>query len=542
MMWTRIRIAVLIVLVFGQLPARGQAAPGYPNIVLIVADDFGYGDLSCYGAKKISTPNTDKLAANGMRFTDAYVVSSLCSPSRYSIMTGRYSWRTYLRTGVLKPFSPPLIEAGRVTLASMLRDAGYYTACVGKWHLGFDWHLKDNAPEDAVSSVFDAWGPEPQLYIDFSRPARNGPVGRGFDYFYGIGGSNNMMPYVYIENDRVVQPPSVPNDVGHKTLKAPNWDVRTIDNELTKKAVTVVDDHFRKDDKRPLFLYFATSAIHRPCAPTETRGKSRAGLRGDMVVKFDEMVGEIVEALERNGALNNTLLIVTSDNGAEPGDPFAQILSAKENKSGTGLNYYPPYFENFQPQFVGYAGQEKGWLVYDHEAAGGLSGFKADTWEGGLRVPFIVHWPGRVAPGTQNSNVISTVDLLATLAELTGQRLPENAGEDSYSFLSNLFDSKAPAVRTSLVMVGGRTGALIVRKGRWKYIEGTSTGAPATRAVYPPPANQYPGMASTLENQLYDLENDRAERVNLIDRFPERASELEGIIERVKTRMRSEPR
>jgi len=241
---------------------KGKEAP---NIILIVADDFGYGDLSCYGTTKINTPQVDKLAAQGVRFTDAYVTSSLCSPSRYSLLTGRYSWRTELKSGVLESFAPPLIEKGRTTLASMLKQKGYHTACVGKWHLGFNWTLKDNAPADADTSVFKSWGTEPQNYIDFAKPVKGGPIERGFDYFFGISGANNMMPFVLIENDRVLEPPSVMNEVGTQALRAPNYDLRYLGQKVTAKANEVIDNHFESNNKSPLFLYFPVSAIQRPC-------------------------------------------------------------------------------------------------------------------------------------------------------------------------------------------------------------------------------------------------------------------------------------
>lgn len=257
---------------------------GKPNIVLIVADDLGYGDLSCYGATKISTPVLDQLASEGMRFTNASVTSSLCSPSRYSILTGRYPWRTRLEYGVLKNYEKPLIEPERTTLATLFKRNGYYTACVGKWHLGLDWQLNDKAPANPDETVFDSPKDNLQEYIDFSKPVKGGPVERGFDYFFGIAGSNNMQPWVYIENDSVLQAPSeeqTPYDfLANNVTKAPDWDIKTVNQVLTNKAVGMINSHFANNKKQPLFLYFPTSAIHRPCLPTFTKGKSQAGLEG----------------------------------------------------------------------------------------------------------------------------------------------------------------------------------------------------------------------------------------------------------------------
>lgn len=512
----------------------------HPNIVLIVADDFGYGDLSCYGATKIVTPHVDKLASEGIKFTDAYVVSSICSPSRYSILTGHYSWRTHLQKGVLTPFAPPLIEENRTTLASMLKKAGYYTACIGKWHLGFNWALKDNAPPDAEESVFNAWGTGTQEYIDFSKPVKGGPVERGFDYFYGMSGSNNMMPFVLIENEEIIAPPSVPNNFGAKTLKAPDWDLRFLDQKFIHKAVEVIDNHFQNKKTEPLFLYFPTSAVHQPCLPSVTKGQSQAGMRGDMVLEFDRMVGELVKALEKHASLENTLIIITSDNGPLPGDPFSLVERFKNNAFGDEFDYDQPYSEEYKPEYPGNNGQEKGWLVYGHNPTAGFLGFKSDAWEGGLRVPFIVHWPGKIKKGGVNTNVISTVDLLATLADITGEKMQDNEGEDSYSFLSNLLDENAPQVRKSLTMIAGRSGAMAVRKDDWKYIEAAIPQNRPQSQSYPPPPNEYPGIPSVFEPQVYNLKDDPYEKNNLLDQVPDQVTELKGLIEKVKTNIKSE--
>ncbi len=247
--------------------------PDRPNIVLIFADDLGYGDFSCYGASKIKTPNVDKLADNGIRFTDAYVTSSLCSPSRYSILTGRYPWRTRLKSGVLGGFAPPLIEVGRTTLASMLNANGYYTAGIGKWHLGFNWALKDSIPRDPSISEDDFWRSVRLDNIDFSKPIKGGPIERGFDYFFGIGGSNGMRPHAFIENENVTAEPSVPDNFSQRTsgLRGPDWDLRNLDRKLTEKAVEVIDNHFSKESNSSFFLYFPTSAVHPPWLPAFTK-------------------------------------------------------------------------------------------------------------------------------------------------------------------------------------------------------------------------------------------------------------------------------
>ena len=521
-------------------PVEAKEEDQMPNIVLIVADDLGYGDLSCYGATKISTPNIDNLASEGMRFTNAYVASSLCSPSRYSILTGCYSWRTQLKKGVLTPFARPLIEKDQTTLASVLKKSGYYTACVGKWHLGFNWKLKDNKPSDAHESVFDSWGTDAQEHIDFSEPVGDGPIEKGFDYFFGIPGSNNMIPFVLIENDRVTAPPSIPNNFGAKTLRAPNWDIRFLDQILAGKAVEIIDNHFQNKKTAPLFLYFPTSAIHPPCLPALTKGMGHAGMRGDKVIEFDQIVGELVKALEKNGALKNTLIIVTSDNGPLPGDPFVQTERFKNKVFGNEFDYFQPYFAAYQPEYRGNSGQEKGWLVYGHTPAAGLLGFKSDAWEGGLWVPLVVHWPGKIKKGTVNDKMVCTVDLLATFAEITGEKLSDIEGGDSYSFLKNLLDDNAPQIRNSLTMAAGRSGAMVVRKGDWKYIEAADRATQNLPQAYPPPPNEYPGFSRVFESQVYNLKEDVHEKFNLFDKNPEKAAELKAVISQVKRNLKSE--
>lgn len=505
-----------------------------PNIVIIMADDLGYGDFSCYGAKKVNTPAVDALAASGLRFTDAHTASSLCSPSRYSMMTGRYSWRTRLRAGVLTWFAQPLIEQGRTTMASMLKKNGYYTACIGKWHLGFEWALKD-APADPVKDVFDSWELETQDHIDFSKPVKQGPVERGFDYYYGISASNNMIPFVYIENDRVVEAPSVTKeyvyDTDQKSTRASNWNLETIDLELTKKAVGVIDKHFAAKNKQPLFLYFPTSAIHRPCLPSFTKGKSGAGLRGDMILEFDWIVEQVVAALKKNNAFDNTLLIITSDNGGVPGDA---LLPLERYKKDLGDKLYPSDAGNYSPQYVNPQGNaigKKGWITYDHPSAGPYLGFKSDAWEGGHRVPLIMHWPAKIKGGSVNDNLVCNVDMLATLSELTGGKLGADEAEDSYSYLSNVLGRSAAQVRSSLTMVAGGSGAYVVRKGNWKYI---APGKPAWGQTF------YAEGPKTNEYQLYDLGKDPKEQHNQYEAMPGKVTEFKKLIEAVEQKAKTE--
>lgn len=523
------------IVVFLLVAGRVQSQKQMPNIVIIMADDLGYGDFSSYGASKVQTPAVDALAANGMRFTDAHTASSLCSPSRYSLMTGRYSWRTPLRAGVLTWFAKPLIEQQRTTLASLLKKSGYYTACIGKWHLGFEWALKTNAPANADSAVFGSWELSTQDYIDFSKPVKQGPVERGFDYYYGIAASNNMIPFVFIENDRVQTAPTIKKDYVYDTdqesVRAPEWNLETLDADLTKKAVEVIDRHFTKPSGKPLFLYYPTSAIHRPCLPTATKGKSQAGLRGDMILEFDQIVANVVDALKKNNAFDNTLIIITSDNGGVPGDA---LLPLERYQRDLGDLYYPAIAGKFTPQYVnpqGNAIQKKGWLTYDHASAGPYRGHKADAWEGGHRVPMILHWPGKINKGSVMSSTVCNVDLLATLAELTGQKLGSSEAEDSYSFLPSVLGKTKDAGRTSLTMVAGGSGAYVVRIGDWKYIEG---GKPAWGQTF------YNPGPKTKDFQLYNLKDDPKEEKNLYNTMPDKVAEFKTLISQVEKQGKTE--
>ena len=506
-----------------------------PNIILILADDLGYGDLSCYGATKIQTPALDQMASEGMRFTNAYSCSSLSTPSRYSVLTGRYPWRTRLEYGVLNSYDKPLIEPERTTVASLLKRHGYYTACVGKWHLGLEWELNDNAPEDPEKNVFSSPKDNLQVYIDFSKPVKGGPVERGFDYFFGMAGSNNMQPWVYIENDRVLQPPTEyqkPYDfIAENVTRAPDWDMRTVNQVTTVKAVEVINNHFANNKDQPLFLYFPTSAIHRPCLPTFTMGKSQAGLRGDIVVELDWTVNEVVKALKANNAYENTLIIFTSDNGPRPGDPAIWINRYKNED----YEEYQDYFGDFNPEYINEKGNaiwKNGWLTYDHRSSGVFRGFKQDPSEGGLRVPFIVHWPGKVKPAGVNNSLICGGDILATFAELMGDQLKENEGEDSYSFLPNILNIKAPQVRETVTLASGSSGALVMIRDGWKYIE------PAKPGRWP--ETYYPESPGDKIPRLFNLNEDMSENINLYDKMSGKAAELVKIIDKVKANAKSE--
>ena len=354
------------------------AAPGKrPNIVYILADDMGYGDVGCLNPEsKIPTPHMDALGKNGMIFTDAHSGSAVCTPTRYGILTGRYCWRSPLKNGVLWGYSPPLIDTQRTTVASLLKSRGYHTACVGKWHLGMGWATQDG--KEAAEGT-----------VDYSQPIAGGPTALGFDYFFGIPASLDMDPYVYVENDRGVEAPTehIEERKGLGFYRggpiAPGFKHKEVLPKFTQKAVEVIDTHVAEQPDAPLFLYLPLAAPHTPILPNEEFvGKSSIGDYGDFVCEVDWAVGQVVEALTRNGMLDNTLLIVTSDNGCSPMADFKHLESQ------------------------------------GHDPSYHFRGHKADIFEGGHRIPFIAHWPESIPAGTICDHITCLTDLTATAAEI----------------------------------------------------------------------------------------------------------------------------
>lgn len=452
--------------------AKAEPLPvRHPHVILILTDDMGYGDPSCYNPNsKIPTPHIDRIAAGGMRFTDAHAAGPLCHASRYGLMTGRYPFRT----DVTKWPTQALIEEGQVTIASLLRDAGYATAMIGKWHLGFD----ENGYTNALPG---------------------GPVDRGFDQFFGLRASTDIPPYFYIRGDRAVSLPTqslaANRSEGWSRIQGKFWRAGRIAPDLkleevlprcTDEAIGVIKQH---PATKPLMLYLAYPAPHTPWLPApEFRGKSGAGMYGDFVMMVDHEVGRVCAALDDAGMTGNTLLVFTSDNGPV---------------------WYPRDIERF-----------------GHDAVGGLRGMKSDAWEGGHRMPFIVRWPGRVAPGTLSDQTICFTDLMATFAEMIGTKLPSGAGPDSFSLLPVL-EGRQPAdqpVRGPIVMQSGSSGAMSIRSGDWKLIDQPGSGGfsktPASQPGDPP-------------GQLYNLRDDPAERINLYQKKPERVAELTRLIRQI---------
>jgi len=462
---------------------EAKVSVGKPNIIFIMADDLGYGDLGCYGATKIPTPNLNRLARQGVRFTDAHCPSAVCTPTRYGVLTGRYCWRTRLKSGVLDGYSPCLIDTNRMTVASLLRQYDYATACIGKWHLGLGSAGR----------------------TDFSKPLVPGPNALGFDYFYGISASLDMPPYCYIENDRAVKEPTLTIEAGkasedgwwRKGAIAPGFKHVDVLPTLTEKAVEYIDNHAKRALGVPFFMYFALPAPHCPIAPADfVKGRSQAGGYGDFVVEVDWTVGEVTKALVRNGLADNTLIIVTSDNGS-PGR--------------TKIKRAP------------YSIIE----LYGHYPNGDLRGIKADIWDGGHREPFIASWPSKIPAGSTSDELICLTDLLATCAAILGVELPDNAGEDSYNILPALLGQKLDKPIRQAVVHHSGSGMFSIRHRNWKLILGRGSGGFSSPRNYNPKPGEPKG-------QLYNLQDDLAETNNLWDKHPEIVERLASLLEKYK--------
>jgi len=486
--------------------AAEQAPVDRPNIVFILCDDLGYGDVSCNNPEgKIPTPCIDRLAREGMRFTDAHTTSSVCTPTRYSVLTGRYNWRSRLSSGVLGGLSPRLIEPGRLTVAELLRQNGYHTACFGKWHLGMKWPRKAGAGgfHDNIEKGPEGWN------VDYSQPITEGPNSVGFDEYFGIAASLDMVPYAFIENDRVTEIPTVdkafPMMLGRKGKTRPGpgaarFEAVDVLPTLTRKAVEYIARRTAPEaGKKPFFLYLPFASPHTPIAPSpEWQGRSGLNYYADFVMQTDACVGEVLDALAKSGAAQDTLVIFTSDNGCSPQADFPAL-------------------------------HEK-----SHDPSGGFRGHKADIWDGGHRVPFIVRWPGKVQPGTTSDQLVSLVDFTATCADILGVPLPDNAAEDSVSLLPVLLDKADGPVREALVH-HSISGKFSLRQGRWKLELCPGSGG------WSAPRDPEAVKKGLPPIQLYDMSEDPAEQRNVQAEHPEVVKKLTALLERYVAQGRSTP-
>lgn len=450
----------------------------FPNIIYILADDMGYGDLSCLNENsKLNTVNFDRMAQEGMVFTDAHSSSAVCTPSRYSIITGRYNWRSTLKSGVLNGYSECMIENGRMTAASLLKKAGYRTSCIGKWHLGMSWEKTGPNPED----------------VDYTKPIKNGPIDFGFDYYYGISASLDMPPYVYIENNRAT---SIPDHItgsekrpGNKAWwrqgpTASDFRHEEVLPRLTGKVLDTIDQY----NESPFFIYFPLPAPHTPVLPTaEFRGKSGTNEYGDFVLMCDDVVGQVLRKLEEKGLADNTIVIFASDNGCSPEADYEELANVGHN-----------------PSYI-------------------FRGHKADIYEGGHRIPLIVKWPERIAPGRISNEPVCLVDFLATVADIVGITLPEDAGEDSVSNLPVWLEKEYSHPLREAIVHHSINGSFSIRKGDWKLELCPGSGGWS----HPKPGQEPEGTPSV---QLYDLRTDIRERSNVCDQFPEIVEELKKLL------------
>lgn len=468
------------------------AAETKPNVIFILADDIGYGDFGCYGATKIRTPNADKLAAQGLRFTDAHAPSAVCTPTRYAFMTGEYAWRKQ-GTGILPGIAGLIIEPGRTTVPSLLKRAGYETAVIGKWHLGL--------------------GKTP---TDYNTEIKPGPLEVGFDYSWIIPATGDRTPCVWVENHRVVNlDPSDPIKLDYSVQrgeprsfvsgvprigeqlggKAALWKDDMIADVLAEKSIKFIEDNKSK----PFFLYLATHDIHVPRVPNSRfRGTSDAGIRGDSVHSFDWTLGRVLDALDRLKLTDNTLVIVTSDNGGvlDTNGPTDNVNSGDE-KTNNG-----------------------------HAHNGVLRGNKGSAYEGGTRVPFIARWPGHIQPGTSNA-LIAHIDMLSTLATLTGQNLAEADAPDSQNILPALIEAKPG--REILVEHGN---VLALRSGNWKYLViGPGAGKQKNQEKAKSKGPKKP--------ELYDLSKDLSETTNVADQNPEIVAKMAKQLAEIQSQGRS---
>ncbi|MEQ9287341.1 MAG: arylsulfatase [Cyclobacteriaceae bacterium] len=469
-----------------------------PNIVIILADDLGYGDPQVYNDEsKIPTPHINQLAAEGMRFTDAHTPSSVCTPTRYGLLTGEYAWRTELKKSVLWMWDKPLIAPDQLTMPKMLKSEGYATACVGKWHLGWRWpsNQGDGFMNDTIPIGDYGLKGRNMLWekIDFSKKLGGGPLEVGFDYYFGDD-VPNFAPYTFFENDRLVQIPDriKPDSIyGGYGPMADGWELEKVMPTITEKAVNYIGE--QANTEQPFFLYFALTAPHTPIAPTDKfKGKSKAGLYGDFVHEVDWTVGQVIKVLKETGQYDNTLLVFTSDNGSPQRD---------------GTNMGGPI-----------ASVKK----YGHDPSRPWKGMKSDAWEGGHRVPFIATWPGKIASNSVNNQLVCLTDIISSVAGLVG--VSEDAQKsmvDSYDISSLLFGQQK-TVREHIVHHSGN-GTFAVRKGDWKLILGKNSGGFSNNL-------KIPGIPVETPGQLYNLSHDPAEQENLYADNPEKVQQLTELL------------
>ncbi|MDA1018546.1 MAG: arylsulfatase [Planctomycetota bacterium] len=513
MMLSTRRIAVIatLALMLGNVTLAAQPRP---NILFILADDLGYGDVRCYNpTSRIPTPHIDELAARGMRFTDAHSPSTVCTPTRYSVMTGRMAFRTGFRGVFTGVGGPCMIEPERLTLPGMLRNQGYTTAMFGKWHIGMTFFDQAGQPihQDGLDAV---------KRVDFSRAIAGSPIHRGFDHFYGTASCPTTdWLYAYIDGDRVPVPPTglldknplpkhpYAND-NRRGMIAPNYDLEEVDLVFLDKSRQFMRDHVQRKPAQPFFLFHSMQAVHLPSFPADRfKGKTNSGPHGDFIFEMDWIVGELLRTLEELDIEDNTLVMFASDNGPE----VPTVIAMRRD--------------------------------HQHDGARPWRGVKRDQWEGGHRTPFIVRWPGRIKAGSVSRQITSLTDVMATCAAIVGAKLPGNAAEDSFNMLPVFLGVQGDKPVRPFLLQQTWTLQLSIRRGNWKYLDHKGSGGNNYERGGEWGMRQYalPDTDPSAAGQLYNLATDPGETKNLYGKHPEIVAELKSLIESSKKSGRSAP-
>ncbi|NET35512.1 MAG: arylsulfatase [Cyanothece sp. SIO1E1] len=488
-----------------------KPANSLPNILIIYADDMGYGDLACQNPEaKLTTPNLDQLAAAGIRFTDGHSSSGICTPSRFALLTGQYHWRRM--HGIVGPFGGSVFKEEEFTLARMLKEKGYATACIGKWHLGWDWDsLK---VEDAQlltvpgDSTRRGYGPQD---FDWQQACTGGPLDQGFDYYFGDG-TINFPPYAFIENDRLTETPTEYLDLAERNTKEGNWEFRPgpmvkdwdpyrVLPTLEQKAVTYIK---QQKQNQPFFLYFALPSPHAPIIPNEEFvGKTEAGGYGDFVFQTDYVAGQVLEALEEQGLAQNTLVIFTSDNGPE--------------------HYAYPRTRN-----------------YGHYSTGPLRGLKRDIYEGGHRVPFVMRWPEKIEAGRVSNDLIHQVDIAATIAAIVDFPMTAEYAVDSYNFLPLLLGEELSKPIREVAVHNTFKDGFVIRQGDWVLIERFS-GYHSRVPDWYFEENGYQKDDPEAPGLLFNVKTDLGQFQNQYEVEPDKVKELKALLETYRESERTVP-
>lgn len=486
------------------LSAQEQVKPLKPNIIMILADDLGYGDVGCYNLEsKVATPNLDRLASQGIRFTDAHSPSTVSTPSRYSLLTGRMAFRIPYKGVFAGVGGPCLIKEDQLTLPQMLRNQGYTTAMTGKWHVGLSFFDKEG-------QRITKGGVEGVQMIDYTRSIPDAPVHRGFDQFFGTAccPATDFL-YAFIEGDRIPVPPTgmldksklpkhpYAND-NRDGMIAPDYDLEKLDQVFLQKSLKFLREHSENHPDKPFFLFHSMNAVHLPSFASEKfQGSTNAGPHGDFIHELDYIVGELMKALDSLGLTGNTVVMFSSDNGPET----TSVIHMRAD--------------------------------YGHDGARPWRGVKRDQWEGGHRVPFIIRWPGKIQSGSTSDQTVCLTDIMATCAAMTGAPIPGNAAEDSYNILPLLLGQAINESYRPYTLHQTTSLAMAIRKGPWKYLDHRGSGGnnynnPELKPfVLPDNAPDAPG-------QLYNLETDPGETVNLYYQHPEIVKELKDLLEKAK--------